>query len=248
MNRFIVLGSSNAVPKIDQENTHLFVAAGDRQVLVDCGNNALVALQKKGIGPDAITDLILTHFHPDHAGSLPNLLMGMWLEKRTNPLAIHGLEFTLDRAKALLGLFGWANWANMYPVTFHTIPENELHQLFSGSDLTVRAATVKHLIPTIGVRFDFREGRSITYSCDTEPCESLEALAHGSDVLLQESAGPGKGHTSARQAGEVAAKAGVSKLVLIHYDQRTGAMTLVNEAKANFSGEVVAALDGMELY
>jgi ribonuclease Z len=96
MNRFIILGSSNAVPKIDQENSHLFAESGNKRILIDCGDNALVSLQKKGIDPNTITDLILTHFHPDHVGSLPNLIMGMWLEKRVLPLTIHGLEFTLD--------------------------------------------------------------------------------------------------------------------------------------------------------
>ena len=74
-----------------------------------------LSLQKKGIDPNTVTDLILTHFHPDHVGSLPNLIMGMWLEKRALPLTIHGLEFTLDRAKALLGLFGWNELADYVP-------------------------------------------------------------------------------------------------------------------------------------
>jgi ribonuclease BN (tRNA processing enzyme) len=109
MERFIILGSANAIPKIDQDNSHFYVEAGKQRILVDSGNNALVGLQKIGIDPNTVTDLIITHFHPDHAGSLPNLLMGMWLEKRTGSLTIHGLEFTLDRTKALLGLFGWTH-------------------------------------------------------------------------------------------------------------------------------------------
>jgi ribonuclease Z len=247
MERFIILGSANAIPKVDQDNSHLFVEAGNQRILVDSGNNALVGMQKKGIDPNTVTDLIITHFHPDHAGSLPNLLMGMWLEKRTGSLTIHGLEFTLDRVKALLGLFGWNNWANMYPVVFNTIPEGTQSNLIESVSLTVKAVKVQHLIPTIGLRFDFSSGKSVTYSCDTEPCEQLVKLAENTNVLIQESAGPGKGHTSARQAGTIATSSKSKKLILIHYDRRAGVENLVREAKSEFAGDVLAALDGMEI-
>jgi len=247
MERFIILGSCNAIPKIDQDNTHLYVEAGERQILVDCGDNALVGLQKKKVNPNAITDLILTHFHPDHAGSLPNLIMGMWLEKRGQPLTIHGLEFTLDRAKALLGLFGWNNWTNMYPVVFNTVPEHNQSVLLQSEPMVVHAVGVKHMIPTIGLRFEYQSGKSITYSSDTEPCEQLVKLADKSHTLLQESAGPGKGHTSAQQAGQIAAVAQVKRLILIHYDSRVGVNNLVRQAQSEFSGEISAAVDGMEL-
>ena len=51
MARFIVLGSSNAVPKVDQENSHLYFEGGKTRILVDCGDNALVSLQKKVLIP-----------------------------------------------------------------------------------------------------------------------------------------------------------------------------------------------------
>jgi ribonuclease Z len=247
MNRFIILGSANAVPKIDQENTHLYAQAENTRILVDCGDNALVSLKKNKIDPNTITDLILTHFHPDHAGSLPLLIMTMWLEKRTLPLTIHGLEFTLDRAKALLGLFGWSNWTGMYPVAFNTVNDEGFTTLLQDVNLSVSGTAVRHLIPTIGLRFDFADGKSVAYSCDTEPCESLMKLAKGADILLQESAGPGKGHTSAAQAGEIATSAKVKHLVLIHYDQNTGEQQLLSAAQEKFPGEVRLALDGMSL-
>lgn len=247
MERFIILGSSNAIPKIDQDNCHLFVEAGKQRILVDCGNNALVGLQKLGIDPNSITNLIITHFHPDHAGSLPNLLMGMWLEKRTESLTIHGLEYTLDRVKALMGLFGWNNWVNMYPIVFNTVPEGLKSKIIESVSITVGAVKVQHLIPTIGLRFDFSSGKSVTYSCDTEPCEQLGKLAEVTDVLLQEAAGPGKGHTSARQAGTIATSSKAQKLILIHYDRRAGVENLVRDTKSEFAGEVLAAFDGMEI-
>lgn len=248
MNRFIILGSANAVPKIDQENTHLYAQAENVRILVDCGDNALVSLKKNQIDPNTITDLILTHFHPDHAGSLPLFIMTMWLEKRTQPLMIHGLEFTLDRAKALLGLFGWSNWTGMYPVKFNTVDDGGFTTLVQDVNLSVSGIPVKHLIPTIGLRFDFADGKSVAYSCDTEPCENLMKLAQGADILLQESAGPGKGHTSAAQAGEIATTADVKHLILIHYDQSAGGQHLLSAAQEKFKGKVSLAVDGMSLF
>ncbi len=248
MNRFIILGSANAVPKIGQENTHLYAQVETRRILIDCGDNALVSLKKNEVGPNTITDLILTHFHPDHTGSLPLFLMTMWLEKRTLPLTIHGLEYTLDRAKALLGLFGWSNWAGMYPVTFNTAKEEGSTTLIQDINFKVSAMPVLHLIPTIGLRFDFAAGQTVTYSCDTEPCDNLMKLANGADILLQESAGPGKGHTSAAQAGEIAAAANVKHLILIHYDLNVGREELLRLAQKNFTGEVSLAVDGMKLF
>ncbi len=248
MDRFIILGSANAIPKMDQENTHFYAESGEIRVLVDCGGNALVSLQKNGLDPNWITDLVVTHFHPDHAGSLPNLLMGMWLEKRNLPLSIHGLEFTLDRAKALLGLFGWNNWQNMYPVRFNSLPENGEGSIINDKGFKVISRAVKHLIPTVGLRFDFADGKTVTYSCDTEPCDSLTELANETQILLQESAGPGKGHTSAEQAGEIATSVNAKKLVLIHYDQRAGVSNLIKRASENYKGEIVAATDGMVLF
>ncbi len=194
-----------------------------------------------------VTDLILTHFHADHLGSLPLLIMDMWLEKRQNPLIIYGLEYTLDRVKKLLELFNWQNWQNMFPVEFNVIAETGMEDLIVGKNVVVSALPVLHLVPTVGLRFEFSSGRIVTYSCDTEPCENLYRLAQDADVLLQESAGESKGHTSAKQAGEIATQCGVKKLILIHYDKRQGEQNLVADARGGFSGEVLAAQDLMSV-
>jgi len=112
MDRFVILGSSNAVAKPGQDNTHLFVQSGSKKILVDCGNNPMAKLGSIDISVTEITDLVLTHFHADHIGSLPLLIMDMWLEKRTAPLTIYGLDITIDKAQKLLDLFDWQKWMN----------------------------------------------------------------------------------------------------------------------------------------
>ena len=245
MNRFVILGSSNAVAKLGQDNTHLFVESGDKKILVDCGDNPMAKLSSIGVSITEVTDLILTHFHADHVGSLPLLIMDMWLEKRQEPLAIHGLDFTLERAKKLLELFSWEKWMNMFPVSFNSIPEQGMNDFIKNEGISVSTLPVLHLIPTLGFRFEFEGERVITYSCDTEPCENLHKLASGADVLLQESAGESKGHTSARQAGEIATAAGVKRLILLHFDNRIEEDALVADAKKSYKGDVIVAHDLM---
>ena len=70
-----ILGSANAIPDKNHENTHMAVIGENHTLLIDCVSNPIVRLRKAGIEPDQITDVVLTHFHPDHVSGLPLLLM-----------------------------------------------------------------------------------------------------------------------------------------------------------------------------
>lgn len=245
MERITILGSANAVPKVGQDNTHLLIESSEKTILVDCGDNPVAKLIAAHSSILLVTDLVLTHFHADHVGSLPLLLMDMWLEKRSSPLVIHGLKVTLEKAKRLMDLFDWRDWPGMFPVVFNEISEDGCENLIEDSGIRISALPVLHLVPTIGMRMETSAGRVVTYSCDTEPCPNLLRLAEGADVLLQEAAGQSKGHTSPEQAGIIAAEVGVKKLVLIHYDNRIAENDLLSSAREHYDGEVIVATDMM---
>ncbi|MCX6054018.1 MAG: MBL fold metallo-hydrolase [Chloroflexi bacterium] len=245
MDRLTILGSSNAIAKVDQENSYLLIQTETRKILVDCGDHPVAGLNRVGVGLDQITDLVITHFHADHVGSLPLLVMDMSLEKRTLALTLYGLEYTLERVKKLLDLFDWQMWPNRFPVTFHSIPEAGEDPILSDSEIRVSALPVLHLIPTIGLRFEFADHKVITYSCDSEPCENLNTLARNADVLLQEAAGQAKGHSSAMQAGTIASQAGVKRLILIHFEARHDKKGMIRDCQKTFPGTVEFAFDGM---
>jgi ribonuclease Z len=247
MEKITVLGSANAIAKQDQQNTHLLIECDSHKIMVDCGDHAAASLGRVSVEINQITDLVLTHFHADHVGSLPLLIMDMWLEKRNTPLTIYGLDVTLRKANQLLELFDWQNWKGMFPVEFKPVGEEGNLSMMKDNGVKISALPVLHVIPAIGLRVEFSDGKVITYSCDTEPCDNVRRLADKADVLLQESAGPGKGHTSPQQAGEMAAQCGVKRLVLIHYEERAGKEQLLSDAKTTFNGRVDVAFDGMVL-
>lgn len=249
MSKLIVLGSSNAIPTRDHENTHLALVCQNRVVLIDCVSTPLVRLEQAGIDPLMITDLILTHFHPDHVSGVPLLLMDSWLLGRRTPLNVHGLDYTIERVKAMMELYSWSDWPDFYPVNFCCVADDEMALVFETDDMRVHATPVKHFLPNMGLRIEMKEsGKSLAYSCDTEPCNEVERLAQGVDVLLHEAAGLYPGHSSAAQAGVVARKAEVGALYLIHYPTgRFASGDLVAEAKTTFPGNVHLATDFMEI-
>ena len=244
MAKITFLGTASAVPNKDHHNSHLLVASDDRVILVDCPGNPIVRLDQAGIDPLSITDLILTHFHPDHVSGLPLLLMDLWLLKRKSPLTIYGLVDVLERCKKLMSLYDWQEWVGMYDIKFHAVANNDVSTLVDSKTIKVWSAPVQHLIPTIGIKMKFSEG-SVCYSADTAPCETVVELAKGVDVLIHEATGHGNGHSSPAEAGIIARKAGVEKLYLIHYSPTSHPEDLIDRAKSQFPGEVILAKDLM---
>ncbi len=243
MSKLTFLGTSSAVPAKNQENTHFIVQSGRRTILVDCVGNPVVRLQSAGIDPLGITDLILTHFHPDHVSGVPLLLMDLWLLGRKKALKVYGLSGVIDRMEKMMDLYDWDTWKDFYPVDFVRIPE-EPRTLIDDGDFEVLVYPVCHMIPGIGIRMNMGDG-SFCYSSDTAPCDIVVQMAKGMDLLIHEATGKGIGHSSPEEAGKIAQQAGVKKLYLIHYPPGTDEERWVRKAKSFFSGEVIIAKDLM---
>jgi len=221
MARIIILGAGHAVPDLEHENSHLLIEQGAHGVLVDCASNPITQLKKAGVELDQISDLILTHFHPDHVSGAPLLLMSMWLLGRKKLLRVYGLKTTMQSLHTLMDLYDWRNWPDFFPVEFIDVTDQELSPVIDTPDLKIYSTPVQHLIPTIGLRVEFfPEEKILAYSCDTEPCEQVVRLAKGADILLHEATGASKGHSSALQAVDIFTQAGAKQLYLIHYSAR----------------------------
>ena len=96
---------------------------------------------------------------------------------------------------------------------------------------------------------DPRPGRSIVYSGDTGPSEDVRRLAHRATVLIHEATVGQEieaeanrwGHSSARQAAELAQRAEAKALFLTHFSSRYKELEpLENEAKVVFPGSRAA--------
>jgi ribonuclease Z len=104
---------------------------------------------------------------------------------------------------------------------------------------------------------DPRPGRTVVYTGDTRPVAATESVADGADLLIHDATfvdeavdrARSTGHATAREAGEIAARAGVRRLALTHVSSRYAGRTreLVAEAEAVFDGAVTLPDDGDEI-
>ena len=248
MDKLIVLGSADAIPDMEHDTTHLLATTDNHCILIDCSGSTFQKLGAIEVPFESITDIIITHYHPDHVSGLPMLLMDMWLSGRKEMLRIHGLEITLNKIQAMMDLYDWNTWPGLYPVQFNVIPDKEMHPVLVESDLEIYASPTKHVIPSVGLRMNYiNSAQSITYSSDTEPCEAVVNLAQDADVLIQETAGEVKGHSSCVQAADMAKKANAKNLYFIHYVRDEEKLNKeILEAQKIFSGPINLTADFME--
>jgi len=240
MARIIILGSAAAVNDAEHDYTHFIIEGESGPILIDAGSNPLGKMHKLGISDDSLQDMILTHFHPDHVSGVPNMFMHMWLLGRKSPLRIYGLNHCVIRVEDMMMGYSWDTYPNFFPVTFHRVLERGNAPVMENDDFVITAWPTKHFVPTIGLRIlNKRSGKILAYSCDTEPIPALLELGHDADMLIHEAAGKGFGHSSARQAGEIASECRAKSLYLIHYQVwNTDPEPLVDEARETFDGPI----------
>lgn len=134
------------------------------------------------------------------------------------------------------------------------VPEGPLWgQLHRGATVTLPDGTTVSPETIVGAP---RPGRRVVITGDTRPCDTTIEMAQGADLLVHEATfgedeaerARETGHSTAREAAEVAKAAGVRSLVLTHFSARYSRdpSELEREAKAVFR-EVVIAKDGLEL-
>jgi ribonuclease Z len=104
-----------------------------------------------------------------------------------------------------------------------------------------RGETVSGVAPEEVVG-ETRRGRKLVFSGDTSPCDMVRVAADGADVLVHEATFTSAerdraletGHTTARQAADLAAEAGVGLLALTHVSTRYAGGEIRDEARAIF--------------
>ena len=183
--RFV--GCGDALGSGGRFNTCFHVTGERVNFLIDCGASSLLALKRHGIVRDAIDTILITHFHGDHFAGLPFLLLDAQFTRRTRPLTIagpEGLEARLRQAMEAL-YENSSQTQQKFSLNLVTLRPEQPQQL---GGLRVTPFPVVHGEsggPFLAYRVE-AEGRTITYSADTEWTETLVPAARDADLFICE--------------------------------------------------------------
>jgi ribonuclease BN (tRNA processing enzyme) len=278
--RLILLGTAGG-PRVrtNRFSSSQAVVAGGKIYVVDCGYGVTSQIVRAGLVLRQLGQVFITHHHSDHDIELGPLLQLAWLSGLTTPVGCWGPPPMRSMMRDYMRYEAYdiaIRTSDEGRIPFG--PLVQPHELRDGGpvmhDENVRVTAAKVYHPPVDLalayRFDTAD-RSIVISGDTRPSESLVRLAKGADVLVHEAMLPQyvpqlvtplpsqkqlqrsilSHHTSAEQAGQVAAEAGVKMLVLSHLVP-AGASDVpdsewVQAARRHFSGPIVVGRDLMEI-
>ena len=235
------VGSAFSAPGVAQSS--YLVRGGTEAVVMDLGSGTFNLLQTH-VPPEEVGTLLITHLHPDHCVDLMTLRVYMvWGPGAGRRMRVIGPPGLRERLVAFSGSDGWdAAFA------FEEFAPGE-GEVDLGDGLLLRHREVPHLPPTNALRLE-RGGASLCFGADCAPGDALPELAAGCDVLVAECTfGPGPPvadvpHLTAGQAGEIAARAGVGRLLLAHCSPEHDRDATLAQARAAFGGPVDWARQG----
>ncbi|SES12477.1 Ribonuclease BN, tRNA processing enzyme [Lentzea xinjiangensis] len=242
-----VLGCSGSIPGPGAAASGYLLEADGFTLALEFGNGVLSRFQEERplFSMDA---LVLSHLHPDHCIDVSSL----YVARKYHPSPPAAVLPVYAPAEA------HSRFAAAYAPNEAERSALDLGDVFSfhrlGSPVrigpfTVDSAIVAHPCEAYGFRISCG-GVSLAYTGDSGPCEALEELSAGVDVLLSEASwthSPDRQrdlHMSGREAGELAARAGAGRLLVTHVPPWTSREDVLKEAKAAFGGPCDLVVEG----
>jgi ribonuclease BN (tRNA processing enzyme) len=239
-----VLGGCGAWPAAGQACSGYLVEHEGFRLVLDPGYATLPQLLKYAAA-EQVDAVLISHGHPDHCADLNPLLRARALgEAPPPPLPVHTLPGAVD---AVLALDNPRMLADAY-----VLREFSAGHRFELGPFQVDTWALPHFVPNAGVRLTV-DGQVLAYTGDTGPSDDIVVMARDADVLLAEATFPDRVLTAgdapflstARQAGEHAARADARRLVLTHLWPGTDPAAARAAAQGAYAADLDVAAPGM---
>ena len=255
-----MLGKSPGWQDADGACSGYLVEDGETCLLVDCGSGVFSKLRgvRDYVDLDAI---VITHMHPDHYFDLVPFACALTWGPRG-----HGGRRPDDGgprpprllvppdASALLHTMAVAGGQPQLLVGAFDVAEYDIEQPARIGALDLRFQPVPHYVPANAVELRCASGGRVTFGADHGPTDALDDFAAQTDLLFLEATLPQapeteddddpRGHLTAGEAGEHAARCRARRLVLTHISDELDGEHALAQARRSFDGPIELAREG----
>ncbi|QNE17372.1 MBL fold metallo-hydrolase [Kribbella qitaiheensis] len=239
MRSLTVLGSCGAWPEPGRACAGFLLEYDGFKVVLDLGYAALPQLLK--YCPEGEVDaIVVTHQHPDHCVDVSALArVRYYLAPDAERIPLYCPPGVLDVLRALE--------PRPDPATVF-----DVHDLATAKEIgpfQLESVLLPHYVTNRGVRLT-APGLTIAYTGDSGPSAELSKLADGADLYISDATLQGESPTTTPRYVMTATEAttgaaGADRLLLTHFWPGSDRALSVAEAQQVFTGEVIAAEEGL---
>lgn len=239
-----VLGSCGGFPEPGRACTGFLLEVDDLAIALDLGYGTLPRLlAARPIGD--VDAIVITHEHPDHCIDLHALArVHVHGPHARGPVPLFCPPGVLDR---LAGIEPDLDLRSVFSL-------RPLPGTYELGALSLTSTLLPHFVDNVGIRLE-GDGLTLAYTGDTGPVPALADLGRDADLFIVEATDrPGEQLRSQRhlmtaaEAGHWAGAAGAQRLLLTHFWHGTNRQDSVAAARAHFTGEIIAADEGLLIH
>lgn len=239
----VFIGTGDAFGSGGRRNSAILVRNAGHTLLLDCGVTTLVGLKQLGIDPREIDAIALSHYHADHFGGVPFLLLDYEFEHtRSTPLDLLGPPQVMQRIHRFAEACGFASERPpSHPLRATEFEVDRPIELDGFRIVPMPAHHAPHTLPHM-LRVDIDGGKSLVFSGDTGWHEELPARVGNADLFICECVfvdDDFEYHLNARRLDAERSRFDCGEILLTHL----GSQVLENPEKVHFD----VADDGMKL-
>jgi ribonuclease BN (tRNA processing enzyme) len=187
VNEIVFVGTSDAFGAGGRRQSAIFVRHSSGGLLLDCGATTGSGLDALSIGRDEIDTILVSHFHGDHFGGIPLLLLAaLYEDRRKRPLRVVGPPGIEQRVRELAAAMGHslANRPFGFRLEFGELVPGRALALDS---LRVETFSTHHSPDSLPHGFVIQDGSTrLAYSGDTGWFDGLPGCVAGSQLFICE--------------------------------------------------------------